>query len=415
MARRRPEPTANPARGAALVVVAVVIGLLLLRERSRHLRGHHHQRGQRQLDLRRKPYGRRHHRRGPGRHDHHHPRRGAPAAGGGAHDRAQRLGDPGRRWRLQRSARVARLPRSPTPRARTRRIRTRPVRRRPSSSRRASKARRPRSRPPSVLPTSRPPRCRPRLPARSRAPAWWWSSAPTWPASRPPRHDHHHRRELTRAGGWWTHAPSSAVTPRRPRCSSTSTARSRRSWRWRRTPARSPGAVEVLAALAERFAVVAVVSGRPVAFLLAHLPGVVELHGLYGLEAVVDGAPIARAEAQEWRAVVDEVARSAVVDGPPGLDVEHKGLSLTLHYRRQPELADAALALGGAAPRSDRGSRCGGRRCRSSSIRPWPWTRGRWSRPGPPARRRWPTSAMTRVTCRPSPRSTGWPPEGSRP
>jgi hypothetical protein len=32
MARRRPEPTANPARGAALVVVAVVIGLLLLRE-----------------------------------------------------------------------------------------------------------------------------------------------------------------------------------------------------------------------------------------------------------------------------------------------------------------------------------------------------------------------------------------------
>jgi hypothetical protein len=32
MARRRPEPTANPARGAALVVVAVLIGLLLLRE-----------------------------------------------------------------------------------------------------------------------------------------------------------------------------------------------------------------------------------------------------------------------------------------------------------------------------------------------------------------------------------------------
>ena len=31
MARRRPEPTANPARGAALVVVAVLIGLFLLR------------------------------------------------------------------------------------------------------------------------------------------------------------------------------------------------------------------------------------------------------------------------------------------------------------------------------------------------------------------------------------------------
>ena len=33
MARRRPaEPTVNPARGAALVVVAVLIGLFLLRE-----------------------------------------------------------------------------------------------------------------------------------------------------------------------------------------------------------------------------------------------------------------------------------------------------------------------------------------------------------------------------------------------
>ena len=54
MARRRPaEPTANPARGAALVVVAVVIGLFLLRERARHLRGHHHQGRQRQLELRR--------------------------------------------------------------------------------------------------------------------------------------------------------------------------------------------------------------------------------------------------------------------------------------------------------------------------------------------------------------------------
>jgi hypothetical protein len=32
MARRRPaEPTVNPARGAALVVVAVLIGLFLLR------------------------------------------------------------------------------------------------------------------------------------------------------------------------------------------------------------------------------------------------------------------------------------------------------------------------------------------------------------------------------------------------
>ena len=118
-----------------------------------------------------------------------------------------------------------------------------------------------------------------------------------------------------------------------------------------------PGAVEVLAALAERYAVVAVVSGRPVAFLRAHLPGAVELHGLYGLEAVVDGAPVVQAEARGVaRRSSTRWPQSAAVDGPPGLDVEHKGLSLTLHYRRQPELADAAVALGDRRPRSDRGS-----------------------------------------------------------
>jgi trehalose 6-phosphate phosphatase len=80
-----------------------------------------------------------------------------------------------------------------------------------------------------------------------------------------------------------------------------------------------------------------------VAFLQAHLPSAVELHGLYGLEAVVDGSRLVHPEAEAWRDVVDRAARSAAVDGPSGLDVEHKGLSLTLHYRRQPGLANAAL------------------------------------------------------------------------
>jgi trehalose 6-phosphate phosphatase len=104
-----------------------------------------------------------------------------------------------------------------------------------------------------------------------------------------------------------------------------------------------PGTSEVLLALDPRYAVVAVVSGRPVAFLGQHLPPGVERHGLYGLEAVVDGEPVVSPEADSWRAIVDEVAAAARTEGPPGLDVEHKGLSLTLHYRRQPRLADAAL------------------------------------------------------------------------
>ena len=49
------------------------------------------------------------------------------------------------------------------------------------------------------------------------------------------------------------------------------------------------GAGEVLAALARRFAVVAVVSGRPASFLEPLLPAGVVISGLYGLETVRDG------------------------------------------------------------------------------------------------------------------------------
>lgn len=104
-----------------------------------------------------------------------------------------------------------------------------------------------------------------------------------------------------------------------------------------------PGTSEALIALAQRYAVVAIVSGRPVAFLGEHLPAGVERHGLYGLEAVVDGELVVPPGADSWRTVVDEVVAAARAEGPPGLDVEHKGLSLTLHYRRQPRLADATL------------------------------------------------------------------------
>jgi trehalose 6-phosphate phosphatase len=103
-----------------------------------------------------------------------------------------------------------------------------------------------------------------------------------------------------------------------------------------------PGTDDLLTALAARYARVAIVSGRPVTFLDEHLPPGVERHGLYGLEAVIDGEPVVLPGAEAWRDVVDEVAESATVDGPTGLDVEHKGLSLTLHFRRRPELADAA-------------------------------------------------------------------------
>jgi trehalose 6-phosphate phosphatase len=89
---------------------------------------------------------------------------------------------------------------------------------------------------------------------------------------------------------------------------------------------------------------VAVVSGRPVAYLVGHVPDEIELHGLYGLEARVDGERIEHPAAAAWRSVIDTVAAAADATlGDTGVDVEHKGLSLTLHFRRVPEAEDGAV------------------------------------------------------------------------
>jgi trehalose 6-phosphate phosphatase len=104
------------------------------------------------------------------------------------------------------------------------------------------------------------------------------------------------------------------------------------------------GATDVLAALAGRLGRLAVVSGRPVAYLEAHLPDTVELHGLYGLESRVDGVVAEHPDAAIWRPVISEVATDAdAALAPLGVDVEHKGLSLTLHFRRAPDAEDDTI------------------------------------------------------------------------
>jgi trehalose 6-phosphate phosphatase len=104
------------------------------------------------------------------------------------------------------------------------------------------------------------------------------------------------------------------------------------------------GAGDVLLALRARFAEVAVVSGRPVAYLAAHLPAEVDLSGLYGLEQRRGGSVSEHPAAAGWRSKVDGLAAAAGDGLPAGVEVEHKGLSLTLHLRRHPELVDAARA-----------------------------------------------------------------------
>lgn len=110
------------------------------------------------------------------------------------------------------------------------------------------------------------------------------------------------------------------------------------------------GVVDVLHRLSHRYGRVAVVSGRPAAFIAEHLrleecgqdgqcQGLL-VSGLYGLEKAEGGEITPHPDAAEWRQAVDDVAREAEAEMPDGVAVEHKGLSLTLHYRTAPDQED---------------------------------------------------------------------------
>ena len=107
----------------------------------------------------------------------------------------------------------------------------------------------------------------------------------------------------------------------------------------------APGSVEVLYRLADRYRLVAVVSGRPVSFLVDRLgsdgkPGPLVLSGLYGLErATADGGVVVTGGADRWRTLVERAAVDAESHFPSGVSVERKGLSVTLHVRPHPERA----------------------------------------------------------------------------
>ena len=100
-----------------------------------------------------------------------------------------------------------------------------------------------------------------------------------------------------------------------------------------------PGTVDVLARLATRFGAVAVVSGRPAAFLRRALAGAgpaVRLFGVYGFERVEDGQVRVAPEAEPWLGVAAAVEAAARGRAPAGLGVERKGPALALHWRRAP-------------------------------------------------------------------------------
>jgi trehalose 6-phosphate phosphatase len=98
-----------------------------------------------------------------------------------------------------------------------------------------------------------------------------------------------------------------------------------------------PGVPALLTDLAGEFALVAVISGRPTAFLAQALgsPAGVTLAGLYGLERALGGS-----EHDAWASVIDQVVAEATASAPAGVYVEPKGLTVTLHWRRAPEHRD---------------------------------------------------------------------------
>ncbi len=111
-----------------------------------------------------------------------------------------------------------------------------------------------------------------------------------------------------------------------------------------------PGVVGHLTALADRYRKVGVISGRPVSFLTATLPPGLFLSGLYGMEEFVDGTVRIPDEFLGWEpavaaAVVDLVGAVDAATSLGGVEVEDKGLSATVHYRRSPGAGPQITAL----------------------------------------------------------------------
>lgn len=111
--------------------------------------------------------------------------------------------------------------------------------------------------------------------------------------------------------------------------------------------AAAPEVLDLLEQLAERYRRVAVISGRPVAFLADRLPSSLWLSGLYGLEQRTDAGLALHPVAEAWRGPVATAAADlealAGRGGPlAGAMVEPKGASLTLHWRTAPRIERAA-------------------------------------------------------------------------
>ncbi|MEV4704101.1 trehalose-phosphatase [Actinoplanes sp. NPDC049316] len=102
-----------------------------------------------------------------------------------------------------------------------------------------------------------------------------------------------------------------------------------------------PSVLGVLEQLAARVARVAIVSARPVSFLRSRFESLehVDLYGLYGLEVWHDGDVVTEPAALPWVPAMADLAERAKAELPEAILVEYKRLSVALHYRTAPQLA----------------------------------------------------------------------------
>jgi trehalose 6-phosphate phosphatase len=101
----------------------------------------------------------------------------------------------------------------------------------------------------------------------------------------------------------------------------------------------------VLARLAKRLGLVAVMSGRPVDFLedRVRVAGV-KLLGSYGIEQIRDGLRQMDPDAKEWLGKVRKASQALDerLSASPGIQVEKKSVSVAVHWRQAPDLEAAA-------------------------------------------------------------------------
>ena len=111
------------------------------------------------------------------------------------------------------------------------------------------------------------------------------------------------------------------------------------------TSAMPGGVAASLARLAGPLGLLAVLSGRPAAFLAdrVRVPGVLLL-GSYGLERMQDGERHLDPAAERWLEPVRKASRELDdrLGGVPGIRVERKSVSVAVHWRQAPDTGAAA-------------------------------------------------------------------------